>query len=237
MSALAVSETGLPGISPAPKAERTASGSSSAFAALKEAATKDPAATGVYEVQWRGTSKSQRSAVFAIQLVPNEATASALGGEARKQYSSPDALKGSSYKYIGHFPTGIAGAIGSSFAGTSDTSARAYVEVLRVGRVVMIEFVASPVSGLSASDAASLGHREWSLLRRVEPGFTLTSTAYPELATLLYWSGFVFLVTVVGLAIWSGRGVARARARRRVSLVRYGHRSRGSKTLRRHSLR
>jgi len=237
MSALSVSETGLPGISPKPKAERTAAGSSSTFPALKRAVAEDPDATGVYEVQWRGSTSSQRSAVLAIQLVPNQATAASLEEEARKQYSSPDALKGSSYRYAGHFPTGVEGAMGSTFAGTSDTSARAYVEVLRVGRVVVIEFVASPVSGLTAADAASLGHREWSLLRQVEPGFTLTSTAYPGLATLLYWSGFVFLVMVVGLAVWSGRSIARARARRRESRMHYGHRSRGSKTLRRHSLR
>jgi hypothetical protein len=237
MSALSVSETGLPGVSSTPKAERTATGSSSTFPALKGAAENDPDATGIYEVQWRGSASSGRSAVLAIQLVPNQAAAVSLDEEARKQYSSPEALKGSSYGYSGHFPTGIDGATGSTFAGTSNTSARAYVEVLRVGRVVVIEFVASPVSGLSAADAASLGHREWSLLRQAEPGFTLAGTGYPELATFLYWSGFVFLVTVVGLAIWSGRSIARARARRRESQMHYGHRSRGSKTLRRHSLR
>ena len=237
MSSLSVSKTGLSGVAPTPKAARTASGSSSTFRALKEAAVTDPADTGIYEVQWTGTSSSKRSAVLAIQLVPTDAVAKSLAEEARKQYSSPEALKGSSYRYTGHFPTGIQGATGSSFAGTSDASSRAYVEVLRVGRVVVIEFVASPVSGLSAADTATLGQREWSLLRQVEPGFTLTRTAYPELATLLYWSGCVFLVTVVGLAIWSGRGIARARARRQESLIRYGHRSRGSKTLRRHSSR
>ncbi len=212
--------------------------SSSSFPTVKAAAKRSANSVGSYAVQWTSPASSSDSASLLVSLLASASQAALVQSEAASQYLGPQSLKSEDYVFVGRVAMpSVSGAQAAVFK--SSSSGPPVVTVLyRVGRAQVVEFVGlGGAQSKAASTAATLASAESAHLDGVLPGFSLSKTSWPPLATLVYWSAASTII-LVGIAI--PIIVRRTRAKRVEAQQRAAKRhlqSRGQKVARRQASR
>ena len=132
----------------------------------------------------------------------------------------------------------IPGAVAAFFTPSSLTNPPLVIVAFQVGRAQVTEFIGIPGDKQAIEDEAlSFARSEYVHLRAVLPGFSLSSTSYPLVASVIYW----LVVAIVVLAVAFGpllRERALERRRLLAERARVQHKTvRGSKIAKRQSAR
>ena len=230
------------GFNPKPAAANPVAPSSSKFEAVKAAGRKSPDATGGYSVEWTDSSSpsSGSNAVsLVVSLLPNAGDAAKTQAEAKSTFASKDSLKADSYTYANPVEVpSVPGASGAFFTPATLTNPPLVVVVFRVGRAQATEFIGLPGEKQSIeAEAVSFAQTEYEHLRAVLPGFSLSETTYPVVASIVYWA----VTAVIVLAVVFGPVLRRRAVERRRVLAeraRAQHKTvRGSKIAKRQAAR
>lgn len=230
------------GFNPKAAAANSLSPGSSQFAAVKVAGRKSPNSTGGYSIEWTdstGTSSGTDAVSLVVSLLPNAGDAAKVQAEAKSAYASKNSLKANSYTYANAVPVpSIPGATGAFFAPSTLTNPPLVVVAFQVGRAQATEFIGLPGDKQAIeNEAVSFARTEYEHLRSVLPGFTLTDTTYPTVASVVYW----VIVGVLVLAVVTGPVLRRRAVQRRLVLAeraRSQHKTvRGSKIAKRQAAR
>jgi len=202
------------------------------YGAEQTAGQKQPDKTGTWQVIWRSANTRSLSEMqVEVDLLPDAATAAAVYRQMEPINLGAKAATPLVRQGTFTLP-GISGA-GATFSrsGKGVTPTSLSNVILRVGRadarIVLQQSAASRVP------AVAVARREAALLQRAEPGFVLSSTAWPPLASALWWLVAVLLAaaTVIGPRLRAA-AVARRRAHQE-AVLRYQYQARGKKVLKR----
>jgi hypothetical protein len=185
-----------------------------AIAALTTAAKRSPNQTGLYSIEWSPT-ESTGAGVIAF-LLPSASAANTALSQIRAQqlaagsYSSNSLTRASTYAVPG--VPGSYAAIYRPPAKDAGSVPSLAVTLFRYGRVVAVSEAASP--GSTAQPAANTMTRsEYSNLRHLGTGFSLSVTRYPVVATTLWAVAAVVLAAIVALVPVARRRRAQRRQR------------------------
>jgi hypothetical protein len=189
-------------------------GSGTQLTSVVSASEKSPNKTGVYTTSW--SPSSTLGAGVLVFLLPTTAQAAATLPAVRAQQAAVGTYTSQGLTRRATFTlTGVAGSAGASYTPTSKTAPSLgdlSIATFRYGRVVAAVEVVAPSS--TQGDTTTIAGREYDLLRRVEPGFTLTKVTRPVLASSLWLAGAVLLAAIVALAPAARRRMAARRQRR-----------------------
>jgi hypothetical protein len=238
LSSLVIAHPGVSGLVAKPKQSSVVPTHSMPYKAVKQAGAADPDRTGAIGRVWEGPASTHNAATLLISLLPDRASAAEALAQVKSKSLGASAYKAQQFVLSGHFEVpGVPGSAGSAYqvaASATSVAGSGYAVVFEVGRVVVSELVEGGTGGLGQSDARSIARSEWSLLERVEPGFSLSETTW-SLAELGAIGGgavaLAALVYVTPVAVRRQRLRAALRAEER---SRYQYRARGRKTVRRH---
>ncbi|MHB8438339.1 MAG: hypothetical protein ACYDD4_04160 [Acidimicrobiales bacterium] len=201
------------------------------FAGTRKAGKDSPDSTGVYERAWYVSTSGPPEAGIVVQLLPDAATAQSVERAAAANVRTAPKLQEESAGLPTSFRVpGVPGITAEAFVLHDATKASApvvgyaYQTSLRVDNAVVSELVVSTDSSLSTGAARSDAKAEFALLQRVLPGFSLSETSYPWLATLVV---ALIAVAVVALALVAPEwAVAAVRRRREKHAIREEQRRR-----------
>lgn len=196
------------------------------FSAAKAAARRAPDETGMVSVQWAPEKKNGAGGTLLLSLVPSEAEAKKVLSEALTGYTSSKTLKADSYTLKNRFEVpGVPGAHAITFITSGSGSTEVGEVVFRVSRAVDVVIVDGAGSHSQAA-VTTFAQRQHRLLDQQLPGFSLTATVFPPLASGFYW-GVVLVMVLVVVSVpltirWvrRRRRLTRAEARRRERLAR-----------------
>ncbi len=193
-------------------AEQPASGTQ--LTTVESAGEKSPNKTGSYTTSW---SPSQTSgAGVLVFLLPTTAQAEATLPEVRAQqaaastYTSQGLTRRATYTVAA-----VPASAGATYTPTSKGSGGLgdlSIATFRYGRVVAAVEVVAPSS--TQADSTTIAAGEYDLLRRVEPGFTLTKVTRPVVASSLWIAGAVLVAAIAALAPAARRRLSERRQRR-----------------------
>lgn len=245
MAALAVRDPHVPGIRSTPAAARNLPASSSTVAAVRQAAKRHPAHTGIYEIGWQGagTTPSAANVGLLVQLLPSPALATSVLGDVHRQYGAKRSAGTATYTKTASFRVrGVPGAQGIVYAVTATSGSAgagtADVVSFRDGPVVVLELLQTAGPAIPTSQAVALAHREDALLQRVGPDRSLQVDSRPLGWSIGLAAGAVAAaLAAVFLPEWiTGRAERRRRHRERRAHDRAEaeRRARGRRTVRRH---
>ena len=230
------------GFNPKPAAANPVPPSSSQFEAVKLAGKKSPGSTGGYSIEWTDSSSSSQGSnavSLVVSVLPSAGDAAKTQAEAKSAFASKNSLKADSYTYANAVAVpGIPGASASFYTPGSLTNPPLVVVVFQVGHAQATEFIGIPGDKQAIEDeAVSFARAEYNHLRSVLPGFSLSETTYPVVASVVYWA----VAAVIVLAVVVGP-ILRRRAVERRRLVaeraRVQHKTvRGSKIAKRQAAR
>jgi len=230
------------GLNPKPAAANPIVPGSSQFKAVKAAGKRSPGSTGGYSIEWTdasGSSSGTNAVSLVVSVLPGPADAAKVQDEAKSAYVSKSSLKANGYTYANSVPVpSVPGAVAAFFTPSTLTNPPLVVVAFHVGRAQATEFIGIPGDKQAIeNEAVSFARSEYEHLRAVLPGFSLSTTSYPLVASVVYW----LVVAVVVLAVVLGP-VLRERAveRRRVlaEMARVQHKTvRGSKIAKRQAAR
>jgi hypothetical protein len=173
----------------------TGSGSS----VVRRAGTSSPTETGIYQVAWRGRSKTSETG-FVVELLPSSALARSARNQLVYQYSNPKKLTAETLTLTGKFTVaGLPDAFGATYtqkssSTSSASSSKIYIVLFQVNRVAAFELTESSDSAINEHVAGSTAVSEARLLGQAEPGFVLTHEVRPVLRAVL------FALVTLGLA-------------------------------------
>jgi hypothetical protein len=189
--------------------------SSAGLSALTADAKAHPHQSGVVIGTWPGPGKdSQQGLVDAVFLTSQATVASKVDRQLAGQALTASAYKSQGLTRSTTFTvSGVTGSTGSVYvtAAKATQSGSVAVAVWETGRVVTLVEVVRTGAGSPEADAMTAVRTEAAHLDGLVPGFTLSPTRYPALATELWAGGTVVLALLVGLG---PVGVRRRRARR-----------------------
>ena len=220
LSGLTVGVTGLPGFNAKPINAQVVPAGSNPFALVQAAVKRSPHQSGAYSIGWAGIHSQSDVAAMLANLLPTVTGARAVQSQAVSQFLAKKAFAAQSLTYVsGGSVASVPGARQSTFhapasAATPTSPASPAVtlslSVFRVGRVVALVSLQTTAADQSALSTITAG--EYHHLLAVEPGFSLTETTHPALASGLYGLGaLAAAVAAALLPVW----VRRARAERR----------------------
>jgi hypothetical protein len=181
---------------------------------VSAAAKRSPNHTGLYSTEW---SQSQTSGAGMIAfLLPSETEAASALAQVRNQQLAPSSYSSESLTRRSTYAvSGVPGSSGSTYTPTTKASGPTptlAVTAFRYGRVVAVSEVLNSTG--AQGDATTMARAELANLRRVEPGFSLTSIYRPPLATSLWAGGAVILALIAALAPVGWRRRSERRRRR-----------------------
>jgi hypothetical protein len=196
------------------------------FSAAKTAALHAPNETAMVSVQWAPKEKNGAGGTLLLSLVPSEAEAKKVLTEALTGYTSSKTLKADDYTLKNRFEVpGVPGAHAITFLTSGSGSTEVGEVVFQVSRAVDVVIVDGAGSHSQAA-VTTFAQRQHRVLEEQLPGFSLTATVFPPLATGLYWG----VVLIIGLVLLSvppitrfvrrRRRLTRAEARRRERMAR-----------------
>ncbi len=240
LDALVVQRSGIAGLPAAPSGS-SAGQAAAGLPALAAAAKSSPASTGTWSTDWIAPGKNAVGAesYLVLDLLPTVKQATTLRGQLVGAYLAKSTYTGQKYAETAAFevPAAKADRLASSAAtyrrvkSKTEPAGTITTVVEQVGRADAIVYV--QLGTASRAQATALATSELALLRRVEPGFTLISTNYPWLASLLWW----VVAAALALIAWGGpKLVVAARERARAhqeALARAQFQMRGQKVLKR----
>jgi hypothetical protein len=193
------------------------------LAALTTAAKRSPKQTGLYSIEWSPTATS--GAGIIAFLLPSDSAASTALSQIRAQqlsagsYSSNSLTRESTYAV-----PGVPGSYAAMYRPPVKDAASVpglAVTVFRYGRVVAVSEAAS-VNSTAQPAASTITVREYQNLQRLGPGFSLSVTRYPVVATTLWFVAAVLLAAMVALVPVARR--RRAQRRQRAAEEEMAHR-------------
>jgi hypothetical protein len=184
------------------------------IAILTTAAKRSPNQTGLYSIEWSPSDSSGAGSIAF--LLPNESDASTALSQIRAQQLGTDSYASNSLTRAATYAVpGVPGSYAAIYRPPAKDagSPTLAVTALRYGRVVAVSEAASQGSTAQAA-ANTITAREYSNLRRLGAGFTLSVTRYPFVATTLWIVGAVVLAAVAALGpvAWRRRAQRRRRA-------------------------
>jgi hypothetical protein len=178
------------------------------------ASERSPNQTGGYTISW-SPSTTLGSGVLVF-LLPSTAQAAATLPAVRAQQAAAGTYTTQGLTRHATFTVaGVPGSAGASYTPTSKSSASPgdlSIATFRYGRVVAAVEVVAPAS--TQADTNTIAAREYGLLRRVEPGFTMTKITRPVLASSLWIAGALLVAAIAALAPAGRRRLAERRQRR-----------------------
>jgi hypothetical protein len=200
-------------VKPTGAAEQKAT--SSGLKTLEAAAKKSPSSTGVYSIEWTGKGTKDVAGVIVF-LLPDEAEAKATLAQVKAQQLGPKSYSTDSLTRSSTFTVpGVPGSSGSYYEMTKKTatSLNLAATVFRQGDVVAV------AEGIKAkdtqADTETVTRTEYAHVRTVTPGFTLSLTTRPTVASVVWIAGSVVVALLAGFApVVVGR-IRRTRRRRR----------------------
>ena len=193
-------------------AEVPASGTN--LTTVEAAAEKSPNKSGGYTISW---SPSQTLGAGVLMfLLPSTAQAQATLPEVRAQQAAAGTYTAEGLtRHATYTVAGVPGSAGASYTPTSKSGGslgNLSIATFRYGRVVAAVEVVAPSN--SQADATTIAASESNLLRRVEPGFTMTKVTRPVLASSLWIAGALLAAAIAALAPAGRRRLAARRQRR-----------------------
>lgn len=214
LARLVVSKPGLPAFAKTHPQTGQPDDTQTGLSTVTAAAKKSPDHAGVYSIEW-SPSQTSGAAVIAF-LLPSDSAASSTLGEIRSHQLASGAYSSNSMSRTSTFAVaGVPGSHGSVFSpdakapkGTPTLS----VVALQAGRLVAVEEVIGTSSNAKPW-SQQLASAEYAHLRGAEPGFTLSVTRYPLVATIVWAAGAVVLAAIAALAplLWARRRDKRRR--------------------------
>ena len=212
--------------------------SNNPFPEVQTASKSAPNSTGSYSIEWTKPSPSNDAASLIVSVLPSARNASKVQSQAKSTYLGQQSLKSASYNYVGPVAIpGVPGATATLFSSSSNNPPLVVVAFQR-GRAQATAFVgvAGPTASVE-STARSVASSAYKHLNKVLPGFTLTRTRWPFVASIVYWVVAVAVLAVAVLVPWLRRRVTeRRRLAAEVARTR-GVGARGSKIARRQAAR
>ncbi len=185
LAGLSIRDPHVAGLKTKPTTAMSVSATKDTISTVKKAALRDPSETGVYEVEWQGTTGSSlREAGLLVQVLPDVSDAMAAIPVAVSDYEKkePGQTLVSHFKVPGAQGSGNAYAIKGSSASESGTI---YTAIFRVDRAVVIELVESLSMTVSPAPVQTIATAEASLLATRMPSFSLVKTSRPLWAVVL----------------------------------------------------
>jgi hypothetical protein len=175
--------------------------SQTGIGALTVAAKRSPKQTGLYSIEWSPSTTS--AAGIVAFLLPSDSDARTAMSQIRAQqlaagsHSSNSLTRQSTYAVSG--VPGSYAAVYRPPAKDAGSLPSLGITVFRSGRVVAVSEAIS--TGSSARPAAdTITRAEYANLLRVGPGFSLSVTRYPVVATTLWVVGAIVLAAIAALA-------------------------------------
>jgi len=240
---LAIHSTPVKSLKAKPSVAHSLSLATNSEKVVKQSAKTDPAGTGLYEIEWASSSKAPLESGLLIQLLPDTTRGATAYADSKKQLSVKPQLSGETLASGVHFVIpSVPGAIAESYAMTTTSTGKpggyAFTALFRLDRVVVTEIMETASTTLSTSAPSSIASAEYSQLQRAEPGFSMTRTTTPVIATIVYWV-VALLIAVAAFFVPEfamgelGRRRARHEERERAR-ARSEYRARGRRAVRRH---
>jgi hypothetical protein len=237
LSKLVIEKTPTTLLGKRPSQSQPSDPSTSSFATVKQAAAQYPASTGAYLREWTDPQSTQDGAALVVSFLPSPALASSTNRSAIKQYSAAKTL-GTTYNRASGFTVpSVPGAEGAVYTAATPTAGQAntiYTVMFQYGRAAVAEFVDVAQSTLSQNDAVAIAQAQYARLHTTEPGFSVTVSKWPWLATLLCG---VITLTVAGTVYFVPEWIVRTRTRRAAQAqfrAQSQYRARGRQAVRRH---
>jgi hypothetical protein len=206
-------------VKPTGAAEQKAS--SSGLKALVAAAARHPSSTGVYSIEWTGKGTKDVAGVIVF-LLPDEADAAATLAQVKAQqlgkasYSQDSLTRSSTFSV-----PGVPGSSGSFYEMSKKTTTPVDLAatVFRSGDIVAV------AEGIKAketqADTETVTRAEYAHLRALGPGFTLSPTTRPVVASAVWVVVSVAAALLAGLLpVVVGRSRRNRRRRRQEELDR-----------------
>ena len=188
------------GFNKKPASATQVASSDNPFPEVKLAAKGSANSTGSYSIEWTKSSPSNDAVSLIVSVLPSSKDASRVQSQAKGTYLGKQSLKSASYDYVG--PVAVPRVAGASAALFSTTGANPPLVVVafQKGRAQATAFVgvAGPVTS-AESTARSVALSEYNHLGKVLPGFTLTKTTWPVVASIVYWLVAAAVAAVVVL--------------------------------------
>jgi hypothetical protein len=223
LARLVPSKPGVPAFNKTPPQAAEQNDTQTGLAAVTAAAKRSPNQTGIYSIQWVPTQAT--GAGMVAFLLPNDSSATTALGQAQAQQLSPTSFSSNGLTRTSTFA--VAG-VPQSYGAVYQPSSKAAgsppglaVTVFRYGKVVVLSDVASSKSSdQTAAEAMATG--EYSHLRQLGSGFSLSVTRRPVVPTVLWVVGAVVLAAIAALTPVVRR--RRAQKRRRAYEEEMAHR-------------
>ena len=207
----------VPGHPPAgfnkkPASSTQVAASNSPFPEVKAAAKSAPNSTGSYSIEWTKRSPSNDAVSLIVSMLPSAKDASTVQSQAKGNYLGQQSLKSASYSYVR--PVEVPGVPGASAALFSSTRSNPPLVVVafQKGRAQATAFagVAGPAASVE-STARVVASSEYRLLSNLLPGFTLTRTSWPVVASIVYWLVAAAIALGAVLVPWMRRRIIERR--------------------------
>jgi hypothetical protein len=215
LAKLVVTEPGVKKFDVKPTGAAEQKAASSGLKTMEAAVKKSPNSTGIYSIEWTAKGSKNVTGIIAF-LLPTEADAKATLTQVRtqqlaaKSYTSDSLTRSSTFTVAG-----VPGSSGSFYEMTKKTatSLNLAATVFRTGDVVAV------AEGITATDTQAdtetVTRTEYAHLQSVAPGFTLTPTTRPAVASLVWIAGSVVVALLAGFGpVVVGR-IRRTRRQRR----------------------
>ncbi len=227
LATLSIRDTHVAGLKTKPTTAMSVSATKNTISTVKKAALRDPSETGVYEVEWEGTSTSAVSeAGLLVQVLPTVSDAMAAIPVAVSVYAKTEPGQ----TLVSHFPVAGSQASGNAYAikgSNASETGTVYTAIFRVDRAVVIELVESSRTTVAPAPVQTIATAEATLLASRMPSFSLVKTSRPLWAVVLVIVAAIVIAAAAyfGPELLADRRVARdVRAQER---ARSQYRSRG----------
>jgi hypothetical protein len=231
LSRLVVAQPGVAGYKEPPTTAKEIANSSNAFAAVKTAAKTDPSHTGGYVRAWSSTTSKYGFAEILAAWLPTASAARNTLDQANTGYLGKSTYTTDGFSYQAALTTaGIPGSLGASYLekATKTTPALTLaVTMFRQGLVVVVVDTLGANPSQTDSAATTIAKVQAAHLTTTEPGFTLTQTTRPPLATAIFAAATLATAAAALLCLEMLTRARRRRQLRRAARTRYRGRAGG----------
>jgi hypothetical protein len=224
LSELVIVHPGIAGYKPLATTAKQIPGSSYPFAAVTAAAKSDPDHTGGYLREWKSTSSKYKLSDILAVWVPTDSAARATLKQAVAQYVGRSTYASDGYTYSSSLATTVPGSVGASYQGKATKTTPAgflAVTAFRQGLVVVVVDTLGTNATETRADTVNLVRSQNAHLTSTAPGFSLTRTTRPPLATALFAVATVAAAVTAVLMLGFGARLRRRRRLRRAARARY----------------
>ena len=217
LSQLVVTQPGVAGYKePATTANEIPS-SSNPFAAVTAAAKTTPTRTGAYAREWTSSTSTYGFTEVLASWLPTTTSARTTMSQALTAYAGKSSYTSDNFAYHAALTTkSLPGSQGATYQEKATKTSPALtlaVTVFRLGLVVVVVNTVGTNLTQTQNGTTGLAQVEAAHLTATEPGFTLTQTTRPPLATAIFAAA---TAATAAAAVFSLEMVRRARRRRQL---------------------